>query len=201
MSNIAIVYHSGYGHTAKVAEHVRKGASSAPGTRVTLYRAEDLADPARGPWGELAKADAIIFGAPTYMGSASGVMKTFIDATSKAWFTRDWANKIAAGFTVSGSLSGDKTVTLQQFATLAAQHGMVWVGADVPSGYNSSKSDFATAHNRAGHFLGLAVQALTDLPADQTPDRYELETAELFGKRVAEATLRWVRVPAEPELA
>jgi|JI10StandDraft_1071094.scaffolds.fasta_scaffold257838_3 NAD(P)H dehydrogenase (quinone) len=201
MSNIAIVYHSGYGHTAKVAEHVRKGVASAPGTRVTLYKAEDLADPAKGPWGELAKADAIIFGAPTYMGSASGVMKTFIDATSKAWFTRDWANKIAAGFTVSGSLSGDKTVTLQQFATLAAQHGMVWVGADVPSGYNSSKSDFATAHNRAGHFLGLAVQALTDLPADQTPDRYELETAELFGKRVAEATLRWVRVPAEPELA
>lgn len=200
MTNIAIVYHSGYGHTAKVAEHVRKGAAS-PGTTVTLYKAEDLLDPAKGPWDQLKKADAIIFGAPTYMGSASGVMKQFIDASSKAWFTRSWANKIAAGFTVSGSLSGDKTVTLQQFATLAAQQGMIWVGANEPSGYNSSKSDFATAHNRAGHFLGLAVQALTDLPADQTPDRYELETAERFGKRVAEATLRWVRVPAVPEPA
>lgn len=200
MTKIAIVYHSGYGHTAKVAEHVSKGAASA-GAEVRLYKAEDLASPDKGPWDELAKADAIIFGSPTYMGSASGVMKTFIDATSKAWFNRTWANKIAAGFTVSGSLSGDKTVTLQQFATLAAQQGMIWVGNDIPSGYNSSKSDFATAHNRAGHFLGLAVQALTDLPAEQTPDRYELETAERFGKRVAEATLRWVRVPAEPELA
>lgn len=200
MANIAIVYHSGYGHTAKVAEHVRKGAASA-GVRVRLYKAEDLLSPDKGPWDELAAADAIIFGSPTYMGSASGVMKSFIDATSKAWFNRTWANKIAAGFTVSGSLSGDKTVTLQQFATLAAQQGMVWVGSDLPSGYNSSKSDFATAHNRAGHFLGLAVQALTDLPAEQTPDRYELETAEFFGKRVAEATLRWVRVPAERELA
>lgn len=199
-ARIAIVYHSGYGHTAKVAEHVRKGAA-AGGAEVRLYKAEDLTSPDSGPWDELAKADAIIFGAPTYMGSASGVMKTFIDATSKAWFNRTWANKIAAGFTVSGSLSGDKTVTLQQFATLAAQQGMVWVGADLPSGYNSSKSDFATAHNRAGHFLGLAVQALTDLPAEQTPDRYELETAEFFGKRVAEATLRWVRVPAQLELA
>ena len=199
-ATIAIVYHSGYGHTAKVAEHVRKGAASA-GAEVRLYKAEDLASPDKGPWDELAKADSIIFGSPTYMGSASGVMKTFIDATSKAWFNRTWANKIAAGFTVSGSLSGDKTVTLQQFATLAAQQGMIWVGADLPSGYNSSKSDFATAHNRAGHFLGLGVQALTDLPAEQTPDRYELETAERFGKRVAEATLRWVRVPAEPELA
>ncbi len=91
-------------------------------------------------------------------------------------------------------------MTLQQFATLAAQQGMIWVGNDIPSGYNSSKSDFDTAHNRAGHFLGLAVQALTDLPAEQTPDRYDLETAERFGKRVAEATQRWARVPTEPEL-
>jgi NAD(P)H dehydrogenase (quinone) len=200
-AKIAIVYHSGYGHTAKVAEHVRKGAASVKGADVRLYKAEGLATPDSGPWDELASADAIIFGTPTYMGSASGVMKTFIDATSKAWFNRTWANKIAAGFTVSGSLSGDKTVTLQQLATLAAQQGMVWVGNDIPSGYNSSKSDFATAHNRAGHFLGLAVQALTDLPAEQTPDRYELETAELFGKRVAEASLRWALVPAELELA
>jgi len=200
MTKIAIVYHSGYGHTAKVAEHVRKGAAST-GADVHLYKAEDLASPDKGPWDELASADAIIFGAPTYMGSASGVMKTFIDASSRAWFNRSWANKTAAGFTVSGSLSGDKTVTLQQFATLAAQQGMIWVGNDIPSGYNSSKSDFATAHNRTGHYLGLGVQALTDLPAEQTPDRYELETAERFGKRVAEATLRWVRVPAQAELA
>jgi NAD(P)H dehydrogenase (quinone) len=34
---------------------------------------------------------------------------------------------------------------------------------------------------------------LTDLPAEQTPDRFDLETAEMFGKRVSEATLRWVR--------
>jgi len=201
MARIAIVYHSGYGHTAKVAEYVRKGGASARGAEVRLYKAEELATPDQGPWIELAMADAIIFGAPTYMGSASGVMKTFIDATSKAWFNRTWANKIAAGFTVSGSLSGDKTVTLQQLATLAAQQGMAWVGNDIPSGYNSSKSDFATAHNRAGHFLGLAVQALTDLPAEQTPDRYELETAERFGRRVAEATLRWATVPAELEPA
>jgi NAD(P)H dehydrogenase (quinone) len=198
---IAIVHHSGYGHTAKVAEHVRQRAAAVGDAVVRLCKAEDLTSPDKGPWDELAKADAIIFGSPTYMGSASGVMKTFIDASSKAWLNRAWANKIAAGFTVSGSLSGDKTVTLQQFATLAAQQGMIWVGNDIPSGYNSSKSDFATAHNRAGHFLGLAVQALTDLPAEQTPDRYELETAERFGKRVAEAALRWARVPAEPELA
>ncbi len=201
MARIAIVYHSGYGHTAKVAAHVRKGAASIVGAEVKLYKAEDLSAPDKGPWNELAAADAIIFGAPTYMGSASGVMKTFIDASSKVWMERGWKDKIAAGFTNSGSLSGDKTVTLQQFATLAAQQGMVWVGNETPSGYNASSHDFETALNRAGHFLGLATQSLVDLPAEQTPSSPELRTAELFGARVAEATLRWVRVPAELELA
>ena len=116
MTKIAIVYHSGYGHTAKVAEHVRKGATTT-GTEVTLYKAEDLASPDTGPWDELAAADAIIFGAPTYMGSASAPMKQFMDASSKAWFTDAWKDKIAAGFTNSGSLAGDKSGTLAQFAT------------------------------------------------------------------------------------
>jgi len=115
---------------------------------VRLYKAEDLTSPDTSPWGELAAANAINFGAPTFIGSAPGVMKTFIDVTSRAWFNRTWDNKVAAGFTVSGSLSVDRTVTLDQFAMLAAQPGMVWVGIDILSGHSSSKSDFATAHDR-----------------------------------------------------
>ncbi len=192
MARIAIVYHSGYGHTAKVAEHVRKGAAI-PGADVTLYKAEDLASPDSGPWDELNAADAIIFGAPTYMGSASAQMKQFMDATSKAWFTDAWKDKIAAGFTNSGSLAGDKSSTLAQFATLAAQHGMVWVNFGLKSGFNASGHDFASAQNRAGFYNGLATQAMTDLSAEEGPDASDLKTAELFGERVANATLRWVR--------
>lgn len=192
MAKIAIVYHSGYGHTAKVADHVLKGAKST-GADVTLYKAEDLASPAEGPWDALEAADGIIFGSPTYMGSASARMTEFIDATSKAWMNDTWKDKIAAGFTNSGSLAGDKSSTLNQFATLAAQHGMIWVNFGLKSGYNSSKHDFDTALNRAGHYSGLATQALSDQPAEEAPKAPDLETAELFGKRVAEATLRWVR--------
>jgi len=45
MAKIAIVYHSDYGHTAKVAEHVRIGAASADGVEVTLFKADDLTSP------------------------------------------------------------------------------------------------------------------------------------------------------------
>ncbi|MEM0987224.1 MAG: flavodoxin family protein [Pseudomonadota bacterium] len=192
MAKIAIVYHSGYGHTAKVAEHVRKGAAET-GAEVTLYKADDLQSGDEGPWDALLASHAIIFGAPTYMGSVSAVMAKFLEATSKVWFTDSWKDKIAAGFTNSGSLAGDKNETLQRFATLAAQQGMIWVNFGLKAGYSASNSDFATARNRAGHYLGLGTQSLTDLSADDTPDAAELETAELFGKRVAEATLRWVR--------
>lgn len=193
MTRIAIVYHSGYGHTAKVAAHVEKGANAVSDIEATLYKADDLTDPEKGPWEALAAADAIIFGSPTYMGSASGVMKQFMDASSKPWFGQAWKDKIAAGFTNSGSLSGDKSVTLQQFATLAAQHGMIWVGTGMQPGYNASTKSFDAVHNRLSYFLGLGTQSLTDLPAEETPDKYDLETAEMFGTRVAEATLRWVR--------
>jgi NAD(P)H dehydrogenase (quinone) len=127
------------------------------------------------------------------MGSASAVMKQFMEASSKFWFTLGWKDKIAAGFTNAGSLSGDKNETLHQFATFAAQHGMVWVSFGTHPGYNSTKTDFASARNRTGHALGLATQSLVDLPAEQTPDAADLATAEDFGARVALATQRWVR--------
>ena len=68
MTKIAIVYHSGYGHTAKVADHVLEGANAIDGVDAKLFKAEDLTNPDIGPWDELDAADAIIFGAPTYMG-------------------------------------------------------------------------------------------------------------------------------------
>lgn len=198
MSKIAIVYHSGYGHTAKVAEHVARGARSLSGADVTLIKADDLQVAGEGPWDRLAAADTIIFGSPTYMGSVSAVMAKFLEASSKVWFSDGWKDKLAAGFTNSGSLAGDKNETLQRFATIAAQHGMIWISAGMKSGYGASASDYATAQNRAGHYLGLATQSLTDLPAEQTPDTADLQTAEAFGRRVAEVTRRWVSalVPA-----
>lgn len=192
MTKLAIVYHSGYGHTAKVADHVARGAGGVEGVEVTVLKTDDLTKPDEGPWDTLAEADGIIFGAPTYMGAASAGFKQFQDATSKVWMNQGWRDKIAAGFTNSGSLAGDKLNTLQQLAILAGQHGMVWANYGAFPGYNTSTSNYESAWNRAGHMIGLGTQSLTDLPADQTPDKADLETAEDFGKRVAEITARWV---------
>lgn len=190
MATVAIVYHSGYGHTAVVADHVAKGVAAVPGVTAKVYKAADLASSDSGPWDELASADAIIFGAPTYMGSASAPMKQFMDASSKVWMERGWKDKIAAGFTNSASWSGDKLSTLSQFAVLAAQHGMVWVGSGVMPGYNN-KNGTPSDINRVGSFLGLMTQSNADEGPDVVPPQADRTTAELFGQRVAETAARW----------
>ncbi|RYG87075.1 flavodoxin family protein [bacterium] len=181
---ITLVYHSGYGHTAAIAEHVAKGARDA-GAEVTVLKAEE-ADPTGA---EFSEAHAIIFGSPTYMGNVSGPFKVFADKTSKPWFTLAWKDKIAGGFTHSGSWSGDKGVTLHTLQTLAAQHAMIWIGNDLMPGHNTVAGSIEDL-NRIGSFGGLMTQSPVDAGAEAIPPS-DLKTAEHYGARIAQATARW----------
>ncbi|WP_322104819.1 flavodoxin family protein [Paraburkholderia sp. J41] len=186
MSRIVIAYHSGYGHTKKLAESVLEGAAGA-GADAKLIAVDGIDD---AGWAELDAADAIVFGAPTYMGGPSAQFKTFADASSKAWFTQKWKDKIAAGFTNSATMNGDKFSTIQYFVTLAMQHGMIWTG----TGMMPANTKAATRNdiNFVGGFAGLLAQS----PADATPEEGPLpgdhETARAFGVRVAAVTERWL---------
>ena len=177
MSKIVTVYHSGYGHTKRMAEAVAAGA----GAQLIAIDAEGNL-PAGG-WEALQAADAIILGSPTYMGSVSWQFKKFADASSKQWFTQQWKDKLVAGFTNSATMNGDKLSTLHYLFTLAMQHAGIWVG----TGMMPSNSKAATRNdvNYVGSFSGAMAQS----PSDSSPDEMlsgDLETAKLFGKRVAE---------------
>lgn len=187
---IAIVYHSGYGHTARVAEKVREGAASIEGAQVNLVPAAELGAESE-KWKLLDQADAIIFGAPTYMGCVAAEMKRFMEATSSRWMEMRWADKLAAGFTNSGSQHGDKQNTLVEFATFAAQHGMVWINLNVPPGNNNSKGSAADL-NRLGASLGAMAQSNIDEGPDVVPPQSDLKTAAALGVRVARCTKRWL---------
>lgn len=185
MQKVAIVYHSGYGHTEKLAESVRAGALRVPGTTVDLVKVEE----ADSHWDKLHAADAIIFGAPTYMGSASAPFVQFMDASSKMWMKQDWKDKIAAGFTNSSSQSGDKLNTLVQMFLFAMQHGMVWIGLGQLPGNNSSKGSVDDI-NRLGSFAGAMAQSNNDQGPDQAPPEADRKTAALLGERVAKLASR-----------
>jgi NAD(P)H dehydrogenase (quinone) len=192
MSNmrIAIVYHSGYGHTARQAAAVKAGVERVKGVEALLLTVAQ----AQARWDDLASAEAIIFGTPTYVAGVSAAFKEFEEASSHAVMTRGfgWKDKIAAGFTNSGSRSGDKLATLVQIALFAAQHGMHWINLALPPA-NHSTTGSEEDLNRLGFWLGAGAQSNVDQGPDLAPPEADLATARHLGQRVAETTLQFVR--------
>ena len=176
--NVVIAYHSGYGHTKKIAESICAGAGSVSGTHAVLMNVASLQD---SDWEQLAKAQAIIFGAPTYMGGASAPFKAFADASAKVWFTQGWKDKVAGGFTCSLSMSGDKLSTLNYFNVLAMQHSMIWVGTGLPP---PAKPGDPLSLNRLGSSVGVMAQA-DNVPPEQSPPQGDVDTGFSYGARIA----------------
>ncbi len=197
MTTLAIAYHSGYGHTQRVAEAVAAGMHGADHVEVALYAIDAEGNLPDSAWTGLAAADAIVFGSPTYMGSVSWQFKKFADATSSPWFTQAWKDKLFAGFTNSASMNGDKLSTLHYLMTLAMQHSGYWIGTGLmPS---NTKAAQRNDPNYLGSFGGLMTQSPTDASTEEGPLPGDLETAKLFGRRVAEAAARLGQ--REPEAA
>ena len=194
MVTVAVVYHSGYGHTKVQAEAVLKGAAAVAGAEAVLIDVENY----ERQWDVLDAADAIVFGAPTYMAGASAPFKAFLDATSSRWAEQRWKDKLAAGFTNSAGLNGDKLNTLQQFSLFAMQHGMIWIGLGLLPGNHTSTGSPEDLNRLAG-FLGAMAQSNADQSPDIVPRLSDRRTAEHLGQRVAQAALRW-RQGASAEL-
>ena len=179
---IAIAYYSGYGHTDVIATAVKDGATDA-GAEVTLIRVDTITDE---QWQILDASDAIIFGSPTYMGSAAGAFHVFAESTSKRWATHAWGDKLGAGFTNAACKAGDKHSTLAYFATLAAQHQMNWINLGLLPGWHTS-TESENDLNRLGYFNGAAASTPADLPPDAV-SKADIATAEHLGARVARHT-------------
>lgn len=179
MTKIAVVFHSGYGHTTKQAEAVAKGAGA------ELVAIDAQGELTEAQWNTLNNADAIVMGSPTYMGTVTWQFKKFADASSKPWFTQAWKDKVFAGFTNSATMNGDKLSTLHYLFTLAMQHSGIWVGTGLmPS---NSKAAERNDINYVGSFSGAMMQTPSDASADEVVQG-DIETARLFGERVAAIT-------------
>jgi multimeric flavodoxin WrbA len=193
---VAVVYDSGSrghpavgGRTRVVAEAVARGAEAVGGTAARLIPVAERDD----HWEALDEADAIVFGCPTYMGSASAELKAFMEETLQPRFLEQrWKDKLAAGFTNSAGMSGDKLLSLQQLAGFAAQHGMIWVTLGQLPGWQTSLGS-AGDENRLASFLGLMSQSNADQGPDLAPPPSDRATAERFGRRIGEAAHRWAR--------
>jgi NAD(P)H dehydrogenase (quinone) len=189
MPTVSIVYFSGMGHTKLMAEAVTKGAEQVNQTTAHILRitGEQITE---GRWSDdaiidqLNQSDAIVFGSPTYMGGVAAQFKAFIDAASPIWFQQGWKDKVAGGFTHSGSPSGDKQGTLLYLVTNAMQHGMIWVGTGELGQDNGV--------NRLGSFLGPMGNTPPDFSGGPPQvDPGDLLTSEHYGTRIAETVKKF----------
>ncbi len=187
MSIVTIVFHSGYGHTQVQAEAIAEGARSVPGTDVHLIPVEEV----DRNWDALDSADAIVFGTPTYMAGPSAQFKAFMDATSGRWGEQQWKDKLAAGFTNSAGINGDKLNTLESLSLFAMQHSMIWVGLGLLPG-NHTSTGTPEDLNRLAGFLGAMAQSNADVGPEIAPGQSDQRTAAYLGQRVAVAAARWL---------
>ena len=179
---LAIAYHSGFGHTAVLADAVAAGAREA-GADVRVIAVDRMAE---ADWDVLDGADGIVFGCATYMGNTSAGFQTFAEQTGRRCLNGSWCDTVAAGFTNSGAKSGDKVQTLVSLAVFAAQHHMHWVNLGLGAGWNSSTGS-ENDLNRLGFWLGAGAQTDVDANADQVHPS-DVQTCRHLGWRVALVT-------------
>ncbi|AVF41777.1 flavodoxin family protein [Pandoraea apista] len=189
MSNIAIVYYSQGGATAMIAHSVAQGVNDA-GAHAQLLSIEphQLVD---GQWHDeamlarLAAADAIIFGAPAYQGGIAAPFKAFADATTGMWRARSWRNKVAGGFSFSCRSAEDKRHTLDYFAALAAQQGMVWADAET-----SDIAPGGSARQRHPGDFPAAIVSGMEVDAAYALDPADVIAGKQYGRNVAALVAR-----------
>jgi NAD(P)H dehydrogenase (quinone) len=194
--SVAVAYNSGSrgypalsGCTSVLAEAIAREAGVVEGALITLIPDVDRAS----HWEAMDADDAVVFGCPTYMGSGSAALKAFMEETIQPPFLEQrWKDKLAAGFTNSAGMRGDKLLTLQQLAGFAALHRMIWITLGQVPGWQTSVGS-ADDPNRLASFLGLIAQSNADQGPNLAPPASERAPAESLGWRISEAAHRCAR--------
>jgi NAD(P)H dehydrogenase (quinone) len=123
MAKALVVYDSRSGNTEKVARAIGEGIKAA-GLDVEVKHVDKTSVD------ELAAAEAIVLGSPTYFSAMTDKMKAFVDKTIKLWPGQPGPlkDKVGAAFTSCGGANGGNETTLLGLLRAMLWHGMVIVG-------------------------------------------------------------------------
>ena len=151
-----MIYDSRTGNTEKMASAVAEGAEQVVGVHVVLKKID------QATLEDLAEAEGIIMGSPTYYGQMSGKMKTFVDQTNK--IHGKLRGKVGGAFTSSGDTACGAETTLFSMLQTMLIHGMIIQGR-----YDNK------------HYGAKSVGV---------PSEKEIESCKELGKRIADLTVK-----------
>uniref|UniRef100_A0A2P2J4B2 NAD(P)H dehydrogenase (quinone) n=1 Tax=Rhizophora mucronata TaxID=61149 RepID=A0A2P2J4B2_RHIMU len=191
-TKVYIVYYSMYGHVARLAEEIKKGAASVEGVEVKLWQVpETLPEEVLGMMGappksdvpiitpsELSEADGFLWGFPTRFGMMAAQFKAFVDSTGVLWRTQALAGKPAGIFFSTGSQGGGQETTPLTAITQFVHHGMIFV----PIGYTFGAGMFEMEKVKGGTPYGAGTYAGD---GSRQPTELELKLAFHQGKYFA----------------
>lgn len=201
---VMIVYYSMYGHIHSMAQAVAEGARSVSGAEVIVCRVpETLSDDVLKSMGaleiqkklssvpvckvgDLAAADAIIFGTPTRFGNMCGQMRQFLDATGGLWAKGALIGKVGSVFTSSATQHGGQESTILSFHNTLLHQGMIIVG--LPYSFEGQmRIDEMSGSSPYG------ASTIAGPEGKRMPSENELNAAKFQGKHVAEITAKLCR--------
>jgi NAD(P)H dehydrogenase (quinone) len=194
LKEILILYYSRYGATAKMAEHIARGAESVPQVRTRIRtvppvsatsEAVEAPVPDQGPpyatHADLTECAGLIIGSPTRFGNMAAPLKYFFDSTSQLWLSGALSEKPAAFFTSTSSLHGGQETTLLSMMLPLLHHGALIVGLPYTESDLITTSSGGTPYG-ASHHAG---------PKSNQPITAEEERlCKALGKRVAEIAVK-----------
>jgi len=193
---VKVIFYSMFGHVYKMAEAVAQGAREVEGADVELLQVPELvpdaaleksgANKARDTFkhipvakvGDLADADAIIFGTPTRFGNMCAQMRNFLDQTGGLWAKNALVGKVGSVFTSSATQHGGQETTITSFHTTLLHHGMIIVGLPYSEQRQTTISEIS-----GGGPYGASTIAGGD--GSRMPSENELTMARFQGRHVA----------------
>jgi NAD(P)H dehydrogenase (quinone) len=203
---VMIVYYSRFGVVRLLAERIAEGVRRVEGAQAELLEVEDqpveelrpgedgvaMAARRAAVLNRLARADALVVGAPGYFGGMASPVKRLFEDTAGASSppmtdrTRPWRhhlfrNKIGAAFTATATPHGGNEQTLHSILTMLMHLGLIIVtpGQQQPILHNEAPAYGATA--------------ITGEEGDRPPTAAEQEYARELGEQVAEIAT-WLRL-------
>lgn len=187
--HVAVIYYSATGTVHALAEALVEGAEKA-GAEVRLRKVAETAPPevigTRPEWerhvrdsagvpvaelGDLAWADAVLFGSPTRFGNPASALRAFMESAGPLWLEGALAGKVYSAFTASNTAHGGQESTLLALGNTFYH----WGGVIVPPGYT------APIQFRAGNPYGTSHVA-----GEGAPGEVSLEAARHQARRVVE---------------
>jgi len=200
---IKVVFYSMYGHIYRMAEAVAEGAREVEEAEVELLQVLELipddvleksgAKKARGAFahisvakpGDLADADAIIFGIPTRFGNMCAQMRNFLDQTGGLWARNALVGKVGSVFTSSATQHGGQETTIISSYITLLHHGMIIVGLP----YSETRQ---TTLDEISGGSPYGASTITGGDGSRWPSENELAMARFQGRHVATITKKLV---------